>query len=248
MKAVAIVQARMGSTRLPGKVLMDIGGRTMLERVVERARRAELLQEVVVATTVEPADDALADLATQKGWAVFRGSQDDVLERYEQAARRFDARVIVRITSDCPLIDPGVVDDVVRALTRSGADYCSNCLRRTFPRGLDVEAMTRDSLEIMAEEATLPHEREHVTPFLYGRPDRFRLQGVEGREDHSAHRWTVDTPEDLQLLRSIFAAFGADGPRSWSEVLEVLARRPEIAAINAHVPQKSIAQGPDRGS
>ncbi|MCW8138889.1 MAG: glycosyltransferase family protein [Planctomycetota bacterium] len=242
MRTVAIIQARLGSSRLPGKVLMDIAGRPMLERVVERARRAITLDEVVVATTTEPADEQIVALAADRGWRAYRGSQEDVLDRYVQVARAVAADVVVRITSDCPLIDPGVIDQVVRGRAEGGADYCSNGLgRRTFPRGLDVEALTREALERADREATRAHEREHVTPYLYERAGRFVLRGVESPDDHSHHRWTVDTPEDLALVRGVYEGLGSDGPASWREVLEVLQRRPELVTLNAHVRQKPVA-------
>lgn len=241
MTTVAIIQARMGSSRLPGKVLMDLGGRTMLERVVERARRAATLDEVVVATTTDPADDAVAALAARRGWGVFRGSQDDVLDRYVQAARAFDAEEIVRLTSDCPLLDPEVIDLVVSTRHDRRADYCSNVLRRrTFPRGLDAEAFTRAALERAHHEATAPHEREHVTPYLYGHPELFSLAAVEADDDESRHRWTVDTPEDMALARAVVSELGPEGPRGWREVVALLAVRPEIVALNAHVAQKPL--------
>lgn len=236
---VAIIQARMGSTRLPGKVLLDLAGRPMLERVIERVRRCAAIDQVVLATTTEGADDAIVELAAARGWAVFRGSQDDVLSRYLGAARGIGARVVARVTSDCPLIDPEVCQEVMVGLASSGADYCSNWLRRSHPRGLDVEAFTIEALERAASEARTPYEREHVTPYLYRHPDLFRLHGVEAREDHSDHRWTVDTPEDLALAREVYAAFGADGPASWRDVLELFRRRPELRSMNAHIQQKS---------
>lgn len=241
MRTVAVIQARLGSTRLPGKVLLDLGGRPMLERVVERTRRASIVDEVVVATTAAPLDDPLAELAAARGWACVRGSEADVLDRFVVAARASDADEVVRITSDCPLIDAAVIDEVVRGRRRADADYASNFLaRRTYPRGLDVECMTRGALERAAAEADQPHEREHVTPYLYADPARFRLHGHEAPEDHSALRWTVDTHEDLQLLRELYAAFDQDGPPGWRDVLAVVTRRPELAALNAHVRQKPL--------
>lgn len=240
MTTVAIVQARMSSTRLPGKVLLDLAGEPMLARVVERARRSAPIDEVVVATTTGAEDDAIVDLAVARGWPVHRGSRDDVLDRYVGAARAHGATTIVRITSDCPLLDPEVVTRVVRGLDQ-GADYCSNVLpTRTFPRGLDVEAMPLRTLERAATEATQPHEREHVTPYVHAHPQRFRLTGVKAHGDFSAHRWTVDTPEDLALVRAVFAAFGPAGPGAWLEVLALLERRPELVSLNAHVEQKRL--------
>ena len=181
MKTVAIIQARMGSTRLPGKVLLDLAGEPMLARVVHRVQRAASLQEVIVATTVQPADDAITQLCAGRGWPCARGSQDDVLDRYYQAATASQADVVVRITSDCPLIEPDVIDQVVGALLagQPEVDYASNVQPpRTFPRGLDVEVIRFDALERAWREDVDPAWREHVTPYLYRHPERFRIHGV----------------------------------------------------------------------
>jgi spore coat polysaccharide biosynthesis protein SpsF len=242
MKVVAIIQARMGSTRLPGKVLLDLAGEPMLVRDVNRVRRATLLHEVVVATTMESEDDAIVSLCASRGWSCSRGSQDDVLDRYYQTAVAYDADVVVRITSDCPLIDPDVVDLVVREFLKRqpGIDYASNVLpHRTYPRGLDTEVMRFDALERAWREDTNPALREHVTPYIYRNEGRFRMHGVTSSVDHSAMRWTVDTPEDLGLVRHIYDHFGHDR-FSWLEVLAVVQRHPEWLDINRHVKQKEV--------
>ncbi|HET7677409.1 MAG TPA: glycosyltransferase family protein, partial [Candidatus Limnocylindrales bacterium] len=176
MRTVAIVQARTGSTRLPGKVLARIGGRPMLAHVVERARAAPGVDEVVVATSVLPEDDAIAGLCAESGWPCERGSATDLLDRYERAAAAHDAEVVVRVTGDCPLLDPALVGEVIALLGRGGYDYASNTLEpRTWPHGLDAEAFTRAALATAWAEDTDPAWREHVTPFLYRHPERFRL-------------------------------------------------------------------------
>jgi spore coat polysaccharide biosynthesis protein SpsF len=240
VKTVAIIQARTGSTRLPGKVLLPLLGEPVLLHVVRRVARARSLDAVVVATTTMPDDDAIVDLGHESGWLVERGSETDLLGRYLQAAHAHDADRVVRITSDCPLVDPDVIDEVVGALGSSGADYASNTLEpRTYPRGLDVEAMTLAALEVAGLEDANPASREHATPFLYRHPERFRLSGVRLPTDLSAHRWTLDTPEDLELIRRIYGAIGHDR-FAWREALATVEAHPEWAAINRDVPQKAV--------
>jgi spore coat polysaccharide biosynthesis protein SpsF len=210
----------------------------MLAWVVQRAARARLVDEVVVATTTRPRDDAIAALALVEGWCVTRGSEDDVLDRYHNAAEEYRGEVVVRITADCPLIDPTVVDLVVARLTSAVPtyDYASNTLNRTFPRGLDVEAIRFETIDTAWREATSATDREHVTPYIYNRPERFSLLSVENPTNHAAHRWTVDTPEDLQLVRLIFEDFG-HGDFDWQSVMTLLERRPDLSTINQHVMQ-----------
>ena len=218
MSVVAIVQARTGSTRLPGKVLADIEGRPMLVRVLERASRARLVDRIVVATTDRPADDDVEALCAAEGVACHRGSADDVLDRYAQAARRFGADTVVRLTGDCPLLDPAVVDLVVAALRDSGADYATNTLPPTFPDGLDVEAFTRAALERAWREAELPAEREHVTPYLRG--GDFTVVNVESGDPEAGRlRLAVDDPGDLERVRDLYRRLPADG--GWEEALRL---------------------------
>ncbi|HZW30750.1 MAG TPA: glycosyltransferase family protein [Isosphaeraceae bacterium] len=241
-RTVAIVQARLGSTRLPGKVLLDLAGAPMLARVVHRVRRAGSLDEVVIATTTEPADDALAALCTAEGWPCFRGSRDDVLDRYYRAALQHQADLVVRVCADCPLIEPAIIDRVVGELRecRPRADYACNVLPRpTYPLGLDVEAFWFETLSGVWREDRNPAWREHVTPFVYHHPARFAIQGVLHDRDLSAMRWTVDTPEDLELMRRIYAAFGHDG-FSWQEVLTLLEANPQWLEVNRHIPQHVV--------
>lgn len=242
-RTVAIIQARMGSTRLPGKVLLEIRGVPVLAYVVNRTSRARLVDEVVVATTDLPADDAIETLARNAGWPLVRGDETDLVDRFLTAARAHNADVVVRITSDCPLIDPELVDDVVRALATTGADYASNTLEpRTYPRGLDVEAFTRKALERADAEDKRPSSREHATPYIYNHPELFRLTRVASSEDRSAHRWCVDTGDDLALVRRIYDALGGD-KAGWREALAVVQSHPEWAELNRHVVQKSVPQG-----
>jgi spore coat polysaccharide biosynthesis protein SpsF len=239
VNVVVVVQARMSSTRLPGKVLLDVAGRPMLARVLDRARRARTLGRVGVATSTDASDDRLEAFCKGAGVPCCRGSLGDVLDRYHGAARQWQADVIVRITGDCPLIDPGVVDRVVNDfLSGPAADYVSNVVpARTFPRGLDVEVFSAAALGRAWRENDNPAWREHVTPFLYRRPDLFRTRCVVNDADHSSHRWTVDTPEDLELVRRVYAAFGHDR-FGWGKVLALLERHPDWQGLNAHVGQK----------
>jgi len=242
MKVVAIIQARMGSTRLPGKVLMDLAGEPMLARVVSRCRRAETLHEAVVAATTQPADAAIAKLCAERAWPCFRGSEDDVLDRYEQAAEAYKADVIVRITSDCPLIEPAVIDSTVRSFLkrRPGVDYACNFLPvRTFPRGLDVEAIGREALRRAWREDRNPVWREHVTEYILQHPELFRIHGVTNDRDYSHMRWTVDEAEDLAFVRRIYGHFRHDR-FSWLDVLGVLAEHPDWMDINSAVKQKVV--------
>jgi spore coat polysaccharide biosynthesis protein SpsF len=242
MKTVAIIQARMGSSRLPGKVLLDLAGQPMLTRVANRVRRATTLSDVVIATTTEPADDVLAGVCAERGWPFFRGSQDDVLDRYYRAAREYRADVVVRVTSDCPLIDGEVIDLVVSEFLRlqPGVHYAANVVPvRTYPRGLDTEVFGFASLEQAWCEADRLSWREHVTPYLYCRPDLFTTHNVVNPVDYSGLRWAVDTPEDLALVRHLYDHFGHDS-FSWREAISLQDRHPEWGEINRGVQQKTF--------
>jgi len=241
-KVVGIIQARMGSTRLPGKVMADIRGRPMLWHVVGRTRAAATLDEVVVATTTEAADDVIVALCRERGVDCFRGNEKDVLDRYYKAAREHTADAVVRITSDCPLIDPEIVDKTVRAFLAEQPDYASNGVVRTYPRGLDTEVVTFRALELAWREARQPYQRTHVTPYIYENPGRFRILSVTGDGDFSANRWTVDTPEDLELVRAIYAQFEGES-FLLNDVLRLLEREPELAEINRLVAQKALREG-----
>lgn len=241
-RTVAIIQARMSSSRLPGKVLKDIAGQPMLLRVVERARRASAVDLVMVATTTDPSDDPIENLCREHGIACYRGSMFDVLDRFFGAARQAEADVIVRITADCPLIDPRVIDQVVEAFHSTGADFACNRLpppwHRTWPIGLDTEVCSFQGLERAWKEAVLPYEREHVMPFFYDQEGRFKVFVVEHEPDYGEMRWTVDTAEDLHLLREIFDRFGGGNAFTWEDVLHLVEREPQLALINAGIRHK----------
>lgn len=244
MRIICVVQARMGSIRLSGKVLEDLAGQPMLVRAVNRACRAKSLDDVVVATTTQPADEIIVQLCKRQGWSYFRGSEEDVLDRYYQAALAFEADVIVRITSDCPLIEPEIIDRVVNdflyCYPEGECIYASNTLIRTFPRGLDVEAISFSALEKAYQEDDNPVWREHVTPYIWHHPEEFKICNVASDTDYSYLRWTVDTIEDLTFVRKIYHHFQND-IFTWREVLHLLEVHPEWLEINRHVQQKVVS-------
>jgi len=241
MHVVAIIQARMGSTRLPGKVLLDLEGDTVLARVVTRMRRARLVNEVAVATSVNMIDDVIEEECHRLQTVVFRGSESDVLDRYYRAAEKIGADIVLRITADCPLIDPEVCDLTVRACLENGPDYASNTLERTYPRGLDVEVFSRSALSRAWQAAEDACSREHVTPYIYQHPEQFNLLSVKAEQDNSQHRWTLDTKEDLVFLRRVYKLLGNLKPTAtWHDVLTILNRNPELTTINRHIEQKAL--------
>jgi spore coat polysaccharide biosynthesis protein SpsF len=244
MKTVAIIQARMSSSRLPGKVLKEAGGLPLLQRMVERVRRAQKVDETLVATTIDPSDDTIAEFCAAHQILYFRGDLMDVLDRYYQAARSTKADLIVRLTGDCPFIDPVLIDETIAALQRAGADFSCNRLppplTRTYPIGLDVEVCTFAALENVWKNAKEKHEREHVMPYLYEIPGRFKVVKVDYTQDYGSYRWTVDTPEDLEFVRAIYAALDNRNDFSWLEVLRLVQSHPELAEINANIQHKSM--------
>ena len=240
---LAIIQARMGSARLPGKVLMDLAGETVLSRVTGRVCRARLIDEILVATTDHVADDAIVDECRLRSVAFFRGSEDDVLDRYFKAAKSSNADVVVRITSDCPLIDPEITDITIRAFLEQGPDYASNALVRTYPRGLDTEVITMGALERSWGLAAEPHQRAHVTPYIYEHAQEFKILSVTGDTDHSDHRWTLDTREDLEFIRAIYRRMRGKENFGWQEILTLLEHEPELMELNRSVVQKALHQG-----
>jgi len=233
-QTATIIQARMTSTRLPGKVLADIDGRPALAGMLVRVRRAVHAGHVVVATTVNATDDPVAKLCEELGVAVHRGDEMDVLGRYIEAAKAVDADPIVRLTADCPMIDPGVVDQAIQIYLESGVDYVSNGIQRTYPDGLDVEVFSRHSLEVAGREATHPFLREHVTPYIRGtfpqyESGEFRIGHCKFEADFSHIRWTLDTDEDLERIRRLVERLPDD--YTWLEALSVATRYPELLGV-----------------
>jgi len=243
LRIVAIIQARTGSTRLPGKVLKDIAGKTMLARVVQRLSRSSLIGELLVATTDRPTDDAMVEECRRCSVQVFRGDEDDVLDRYFCASQLSKAEVVVRITSDCPLIDPGVTDKTIAAFLEQAPAYASNCVVRTYPRGLDTEVMTVQALEQAWRGADQPYQRAHVTPYIYEHPGEFKILSVTGDADFSQHRWTVDTSEDLEFVRAIYSRLKGGDDFRWPDVLALLDREPALLELNRSIAQKAVHEG-----
>ncbi|HOJ00738.1 MAG TPA: glycosyltransferase family protein [Anaerolineaceae bacterium] len=242
-RVVAIIQARMGSNRLPGKVLRDIHGKPMLAWVVERARLAATLAEVVVATTTDAGDDILAQVCKEMGVTCFRGSTFDVLDRYYQAARESEADVIVRLTADCPLIDPTLIDLVVTRFFEEKVDFATNRLpppyQRTYPIGLDVEVVSFSALEKAWKEALEVHEREHVMPYFYDAPGRFKILIVDHETNLGKYRWTVDTQPDLRFVQEVIARLPDKEHFSWLDVLKIVEEHPQLSEINAGIAHKT---------
>ena len=243
MKKVIIVQARMTSTRLPGKILKQVMDKPLLEYQIERLRDVLLADEIVVATTTNQADEPIIELCSRLAVSYFRGSEEDVLSRYYHAASQYKADIVIRITSDCPVIDPKVIDRIIRFYTDHAFDYVSNSLNRTYPRGMDTEAFSYKVLQEAFEEATEQPEREHVTPFLYRHPERYRLANVSYVTDFSKYRWTVDTPEDYTLIKRIITAlYPLNAKFCLEDILRLLEQNPNWHLINAHIEQKKYGQ------
>jgi spore coat polysaccharide biosynthesis protein SpsF len=245
MKIVIIVQARMTSTRLPGKVLKQVLGKPLLEYQIERLQRVKLADEIVIATTTKATDNPIVELCDRLLMPYFRGSEEDVLARYYGAAKAHHADIVVRVTSDCPLIDPQIIDRVIQYYIKDPDkyDYVSNGLQRTYPRGMDTEIFSFKALNEAFLEATEQPDREHVTPFIHRQPERYKLGSVLYADDRSQHRWTVDTPEDFDLIRKILEAIYPQHPEfSLEDCLHLLDRHPEWSKINAHIEQKQYGE------
>lgn len=227
-QVVAIIQARMGSTRLPGKVLKLILGKPMLERMIERVKLAKFIDQIVVATSTKPQDDPICHLADKVNLHYFRGSEVDVLDRFYQAAKKFSADIIVRLTGDCPLIDPKIIDQVVSMRKSYGADYASNrSINKAVPSGMDAEAFIFKALQAAHHQATSSFDREHVTPFIYYHPRQFKLVAVSGSKKKQKQQWhlSVDEPKDLKLVRSIYSRLYHYNPRfELSDIINLLER------------------------
>lgn len=231
---LAILQARTSSRRLPCKVLQRVAGEPMLQRMIERIHRSFKVDGLVVATSKEASDHPVEAIATRMNVACYRGSLDDVLDRFFQAARLYQARHIVRLTADCVLTDPALIDDVVSTYHKGSHAYCSNVTDRTFPVGLDVEVFSFDALKTAWTEARHPYDREHVTPFLRRDPVRFRHGVIKDALNRSHMRWVVDETEDLEFVRAVFNSLYPFGPAfSRHDVFDLLDARPELLTINA---------------
>lgn len=250
LNIVAIIQARMGSSRLPGKVMKEICGKPMLEWVVQRALKAVCINQLVVAMTTDAADDILENYCREHGIEYFRGSPADVLDRFVQAGRKFHADVIVRLTADCPFIDFGLIDQTFGAFTESGVDFAANRLpppyKRTFPIGLDVEIVAMPALEKAWREAAELYQREHVMPYIYQHPEQFKMRIIDHPMDYGSYRWTVDTPEDLLFIQAVAEKQSCRMDFGWLEVIDLLKLYPELMEINALVKHKSYLDVDER--
>jgi spore coat polysaccharide biosynthesis protein SpsF len=264
-RVVAIIQGRMSSSRLPGKILADIAGQPMLQRVFIRTSRAASVSQTIFATTTDPSDDPVAEYCEFSGIPFTRGSQFDVLDRYFQAAKGANADVVVRITADCPVIDPELIDNVVNTLLEDEYDFACNRLpppwSRTYPLGLDVEACSFKVLEKAWQEAKEPQHREHVMPYVYEgvqlsamsrelsegvSPRGLRIALLNHTSDFGDYRWTVDTPEDLEFMRQVYNHFDGRDDFSWKEVLDLVHDNPELMKINSGVQHKTLKDIDDR--
>lgn len=235
-KIVAIIQARLGSSRLPRKVLLPLAGKTVLQCVIERVRRSRLINEVIVATTIAKEDLEVVKLCADLSVRVFCGSCDDVLDRYYQAARLIRPEHIVRITSDCPLIDPLVIDSIIQEHLLHSGDYTSNTIKETYPDGQDAEVFTLEALKKTWQNAKLSSEREHVTPYMRKYPNIFKLYNVEYKEDLSQKRWTIDNPEDYDFITAIYNGLNNQGfIFTMHDILLFLKDNPGIEKINHHI-------------
>lgn len=243
MRIEAFVQARMGSSRLPGKVLKEVLGRPLLSFLISRLREASSIDDIVILTTLLPEDDVIVSFCQENGVAFFRGDSHDVLYRYALAAQARKVDGVVRITADCPLIDPTILDEVVFCFRQSYPkfDYVSNTLKRTYPRGLDVEVFSNEALQKAHQEATRPQEKEHVTLYMYSHPEIFSILNIEHTPPMGHHRWTVDTEEDFSLIKLILTHLFPQNPYfRMNDILHLLNYHPHWEMLNAHICQKSI--------
>ncbi|MBU3126666.1 cytidylyltransferase domain-containing protein [Clostridium tagluense] len=244
MKVVCIVQARIGSTRLKGKILKKICGKTILEHDMDRLKRVKNIEKIVIATTTLEKDNAVVEEAKRLGITYFRGSEEDVLSRYYYAAKENNADVVVRVTSDCPLIDSEVTEKIITHYINSKDqyDYVSNTIERTYPRGLDTEVFSFEALEMAFNEAVMQRDREHVTPYIWDNNKYFKLAQYKNDIDYSNLRWTLDTIEDLELIETIYNFIYKEDKNyfSMNQILQLYEFHPELNNINNNIEQKKI--------
>ncbi|WP_262429762.1 glycosyltransferase family protein [Paratissierella segnis] len=240
-KVVAIIQARMGSSRLHGKVMKDLFGKPVLSHDIERIKQASAIDEIVVATTLSDEDDIIVRQAFKDGVKIYRGSENNVLSRYYQAGMEFSADVVVRITSDCPLIDPNIADEVINFYLNNDYDLVTNAglyvENRTYPRGLDLEVFSIKSLKEAYENAKKDYQLEHVTPYIYENSDKIFY--YKNSKDESKHRWTLDTEEDFELIKAIYGDLYKGVHNFYlDDILNLFNKKPELFYINSHIEQK----------
>ena len=266
-RVIAIIQGRMSSSRLPGKILAEIAGQPMLQRVFTRTSRASTVIETIFATTTDASDDPVAEYCDFSGIPFTRGSLYDVLDRYYQTAKQAKADFVVRVTADCPVIDPALIDEVVNTLLEDKYDFVCNRLpppwHRTYPIGLDVEACTFKALENAWREAREPQHREHAMPYFYEgvelthqsrtletgvSPRGYRIALLQYTTDFGEYRWTVDTAEDLEFMRQVYSRFDGRDDFSWKDVLDLVHNEPKLMQINATVKHKSLKDIDERAT
>lgn len=235
-KVVAIIQARMGSTRLPGKMMKDISGKPLVQHIIERVSYSKMIDDVIVATTLKQEDDIIIDLCSKIGTKGFRGSENDVLDRFYQCAKKFEADIIVRITGDCPFVDPDIIDMSINHFLNHDCDYASTAYPEpSFPDGLDVEVFSFKALEIAWKEAGLPSEREHVLPYIWKNElGQFKVETIRNDKDLSHKRWTIDDQNDLKFVVAIYDALHRNNSIfKFKDILDYLEKHPELEKINA---------------
>lgn len=243
LKVGVIIQARMGASRLPGKPLLKVKDKTLLEHLIARLKQVKHPLDIIIATTQNEKDKSILALAKSMNIPTYAGSEEDVLDRYIKTARHYDLDIIIRVTADCPVLDPELIDEGISHFlnTYPEVDYFSNTLTRSYPRGMDFEVFKRRALEEAYLDAFLEDEREHVTPFIYRHPDRFKLEQMRNTTDESRHRWTVDTIEDFELIKKLIESFKDDTYRL-KDLLALIERNPDWLLINQHVQQKKLKQ------
>ncbi|MFU0781508.1 MAG: 3-deoxy-manno-octulosonate cytidylyltransferase [Thermoanaerobacterium thermosaccharolyticum] len=246
MKKVAIIQARMGSTRLPGKVMKIIMDKPVIGHVVNRVKASKEIDDIIIATTTKKEDDIIVEEAKKLNVKYFRGSEEDVLSRYYYAAKENNADIVIRITSDCPLIDPQIIDKIIKTFIETSKkekiDYLSNTIERTYPRGLDVEVFNFETLEKAFKEADRPYQREHVTPYIYENHEIFKIKQIKNNIDYSNYRWTLDTIEDFKVIETIYENLYKENELFYMEdIIKFQKEHPEIAKINENIKQKELA-------
>lgn len=247
MGVLCIIQARLGSTRLPGKVLKKLSGKSVLEHVINRVSKSNLIDQIIVATTTNKEDDKIIDECLKIGVNYYRGDENNVLSRYYETAFDKGYETIIRITSDCPLIDPKIIDNMIRYFNNENEkyqlDYLSNSLKETFPRGFDVEIFTFNSLKEAYENATLEYEKEHVTPYIYLNQDKFTIKNYYNSNKYQNYRLTLDTYEDYLVIKNIYDnIYKEDSMFFYEDIISYLNQYPEIANINQHIKQKKLGE------
>ena len=243
MKVAAIIQARMGSTRLSGKVMKELCGQTILSHVIERVKQSKYIEEIIIATTVLERDNIIVEEATKNNVNVFRGSESDVLSRYYFAAKENEIDIVVRITSDCPLIDPKIIDELFQYYQNNNIEIVTNAgldiNQRTYPRGLDVEVFSYEILDKAYKNAKENYQREHVTPYIY--ENASKVVSYKNEEDYSGYRWTLDTEEDFELIERIYnSLYRGKHDFYLSDIIKLVQKNPELEMINKHIEQKKI--------